>query len=59
MRILLSYILPEGKIFQYYDSAVEIFECDAAFIIMIVALFFYNKRKIVSAGKDIKQVISG
>ena len=55
--ILHSFILPSDSPKEYLSAAGEIYECIASFIILIVSLYFYNNYKIVSIGKDIKQVI--
>ncbi len=56
-KIILEYFLPEGEIFQYYDTNTEIFEFVSAFIILVLSFYFYNKRQIIVPGKDLKQVI--
>ncbi len=56
-KLILDYFLPEGKIFQYYDTDTEIFEFVSAFIILIIAFYFLNKRHLVAPGKDVKQVL--
>jgi hypothetical protein len=50
---LHSFILPKDS----PNAAGEIYECIASFIILIVSLYFYNNYKIVTIGKDIKQII--
>ena len=43
-RIMLSFILPPNKIFQYYDTIGEICECIAAFIFMILGSYFLKRK---------------
>ncbi|HLN55334.1 MAG TPA: hypothetical protein VK207_05045 [Bacteroidales bacterium] len=56
-KLVLDYALPEGRIFQYYDTNTEIFEFVSAFIILVIAFYFYRNRNIIVPGKDLKQVI--
>lgn len=56
-KIILDIFLPTGKLFQYYDTDTEIFEFISACIILVISLFFYNYRKKLIPGKDIKQLI--
>jgi hypothetical protein len=55
-KVLIELILPEGHVFQYYDTNTEIFEFVSAFIILVVSVYFYNQREI-EPGKDIKHAI--
>jgi hypothetical protein len=54
---LHSFILPKDSPKEYIIAAVEIYECIASFILLVVSLYFYNNHKIVTIGKDIKQTI--
>lgn len=42
---------------QCFASVVEIFECTLSFIMLIISLYFFKERKILTTGKDIKQII--
>ncbi|NND33087.1 MAG: hypothetical protein HKN76_10890 [Saprospiraceae bacterium] len=57
-RILLSYILPTGKDYQYYDTIAELFECGSSYILFIVAIYFLRNRRQDFLGFDIKQLVS-
>ncbi|MFT3680275.1 MAG: hypothetical protein QM791_08365 [Ferruginibacter sp.] len=50
------YLLPKGKIKDFYSTPAEIFEMVAAFIFFIASLYFYRMRKLDFGGKDIKQI---
>jgi hypothetical protein len=56
-RVLHNSILPADSPKQYVDAAGEIFECISAFILLLISLYFYYKHKVVTIGKDIKQII--
>lgn len=50
-------LVPSDAPSHYRNAAQEIFECLEAFILFILALYFYRNRKIMTFGKDIKQII--
>lgn len=52
-RVLLSYLLPSGYEFQYYDSDTEIFEFVSSAIILFISLYF-NIFSHLEASMDIK-----
>ncbi len=54
---LHSFILPKDSPQPYINAAGEIYECIASFILLTISLYFYNNYKIVTIGKDIKQII--
>lgn len=54
---LYSFILPKDSPLPYVEASGEIFECVAAFIILINSFYFYKKYEIIPIGNDIKQVI--
>lgn len=54
-KVLLEFLLPQGQVFQFYDTGTEIFEFLASFIILVLAWYFYMHRHIVQPGYDIKQ----
>jgi hypothetical protein len=54
---LHSFILPKDSPQAYISAAGEIYECIASFILLTISLYFYNNYKIVTIGKDIKQII--
>lgn len=56
-KILLDYLSLPGQIFQYYDTDTEIFEFVSAFIIFVVALYFYYARNEISPGEDVKEFL--
>jgi hypothetical protein len=56
-RLILDYVALSGKIFQYYDTATEIFEFISAFIILMITIFFYNSRNKIAPGEDVKEYI--
>lgn len=55
--ILHSFILPRDSPKEYISAAVEIFECTASFILLVISLYFFKKHKIYTIGKDIKEII--
>jgi hypothetical protein len=55
--VIHAFLLPSNSPVQYIDTAGEIFECLASFILFIVSLYFYNYHKNIPVGKDIKQII--
>lgn len=57
-RFLLSFILPSGYNFQYYDSDTEIFEFVSSAIVLATAIFFFNYSNFDSS-LDIKFQLSG
>jgi hypothetical protein len=50
-------ILPHDVPFQLFDSIQEIFECSESYVLFMISLYFYNKRKILIQGQDIKMII--
>jgi len=56
-RALHSFLLPKDSPQPYINAAGEIYECIASFILLTISLYFYNNYKIVTIGKDIKQII--
>jgi hypothetical protein len=54
---LHSFILPKDSPNEYFVAAVEIYECTASFILLVISLYFFKKHKIDSIGKDIKEII--
>lgn len=54
-RILHVYLLKEGQSLNYYSAANEIYECIGAVIILILSIYFYNERKTIRPGRDVKQ----
>jgi hypothetical protein len=53
-KVLLTSLWPLGHDFQYYDTMGEIFECIAAFVILMISHYFYYKRGVYIIGMDIK-----
>ena len=56
-RFLLDYLLPAGKVFQYYDTDTEIYEFISACIILTIGVYFYFEKAKVVAGADIKHAL--
>jgi hypothetical protein len=57
-RILLSYILPHGRIFKYYASDTEIYEFVTSFILLILSIYFLNNKNLITPGVDIKDQLN-
>jgi hypothetical protein len=55
--ILHYLILQKDSPQPYINAAGEIFESLESFILLIISLYFFNNHKLVSIGKDIKQII--
>lgn len=55
--IIHSFFLSPNNESGYLESANEIFECAAAFIILILCFYFFSTRKTIRLGNDIKTVI--
>ncbi len=43
-RVILSFMLPPNKSFQYYDTIIELFEYISSYIIMVISLYFYKNK---------------
>jgi len=55
--LLHSFILSPENEPGYLESANEIFESVAAFILLILSFYFFSTRKIIRLGNDIKAII--
>lgn len=56
-KLVLDFFSLPGQIFQYYDTDTEIYEFVSAFIILVLAFYFYNKRNEVAPGEDVKEFL--
>lgn len=55
--LLHRFILSTENELGYLESASEIFESVAAFILLILSIYFFSTRKIIRLGKDVKTII--
>jgi hypothetical protein len=55
--LLHTFILSPGNEPGYLESANEIFESVAAFILFVLSIYFFTTRKIIRLGNDIKIIL--
>ncbi|MGE5421298.1 MAG: hypothetical protein ACM3UT_14015 [Chloroflexota bacterium] len=56
-KLLLTYFALPGQRFQYYDTDTEIFEFVSAFIILVMASYFFLTKKEIAPGEDVKEYL--
>ncbi len=54
---LRAFVLPTDKAPEYYSAINETFEATSAYIYLVVALYFYNRKDDKFLGNDIKKII--
>lgn len=56
-KFFLEMVLKTGYTEKYYFALTEIYEFITSFVMLTIAVFFLNTRKVIPAGEDIKERI--
>lgn len=54
---LNTFILSHDKAYGYLEATNEIFECNSAFIFLLIGIYFISNKKILRIGEDIKVIL--